>query len=351
MRCRLLALGSGIVIASVIALASSTLAGQAPSAQGRAAAPAGSSYVVTKTPDGHPDLQGTWDFRSGTPLERPKEFENKPFLTEQEIIEVEKKIAIDRNQDRRDQDARPKSAGEETTGDVARAYNDFWWDFGKKVTGSRRTSLIVDPPDGKIPALTDEGKRRNAVRTEMRARIPEWTVDRGVSERCVTGFNSGPPMNPSAYNNNMQLVQSKDHVAIVNEMVHNARIIHLDGRQVPNIRQYVGHSVGRWEGNTLVVETKNFYGEDNISLQNQGPNLQLTERFTRIAPDVLKYEYTVNDLTTWTKPWTAEVLMVKNDLPLYEYACHEGNYGMPNSLSAARYQEKTAAEAAKKGSN
>jgi hypothetical protein len=165
------------------------------------------------------------------------------------------------------------------------------------------------------------------------------------------GFNAGPPMNPSAYNNNMQLFQSKDYVAIVNEMVHNARIIPLDGRPFMNLRQWSGESRGRWEGETLVVETRTFYGEDNTSLQNQGPNLHLTERFTRVAPDQLKYEYTINDPTTWTKPWSVEVIMVHNNKALYEYACHEGNYGMPNLLSAGRYSEKAAANAAKKGSN
>jgi hypothetical protein len=327
-----------------VSVASTTIVGQTPSARAKA-------YVAPKTPDGHPDLQGVWDFRNGTPLERPKEFENKAFLTDQEVVAYEKQIAETRNQDRRDQNVQGKVAGEETTGDVARAYNDFWWDFGKKVTGTRRTSLLIDPPDGKIPPLTDLGKKRADRRAEARARIPEIPEDRGTSERCLMGFNAGPPMTPSAYNNNMQLFQSKDYIAIVSEMVHNARIIPLDGRPFMNVPQWSGESRGRWEGETLVVETRTFYGEDNTSLQNQGPNLHLTERFTRVAPDQLKYEYTINDPTTWTKPWSVEVIMVHNNQPLYEYACHEGNYGMPNLLSAARYSEKAAANAAKKGSN
>jgi len=328
-------LGASVVVLGVVSLSSTADAGQA--------------FKAARTADGQPDLQGVWDFRNGTPLERPKEFENKPFLTEQEIAAYEQQIAIARDQDRRDQNVQAKVAGEETTGDVARAYNDFWWDFGKKVTGTKRTSLIIDPPDGKLPPLTDLGKARADKRSEVRARIPETPEDRGVSERCLMGFNAGPPMSPSAYNNNMQLVQTKDSVAIVNEMVHNVRIIPLDGRPFTNVPQWSGESRGRWEGDTLVVETRGFYGEDNTSLQNQGPNLNLTERFTRVAPDQLKYEYTINDPSTWTKPWSVEVMMVQNNQPLYEYACHEGNYGMPNSLSAARYQEKAAAEA-KKGS-
>jgi len=334
---------------AVLALTSSTIAGQSSSTAAKAAAPAAKSFTPPKTADGQPDLQGAWDFRSGTPLERPKEFADKAFLNEQEIAAYEKQIAETRNQDRRDQDARPKVNGEETTGDVARAYNDFWWDFGKKVVGSKRTSLIVDPPDGKIPALTESAKKRLAERTEMRERVAVGPEDRGISERCIMGFNAGPPMLPSAYNNNMQLVQSKDHVAILNEMVHSARIIPLDGRPHTNIPQWSGDSRGHWEGNTLVVDTVNFNSE--TSLPNSSPKLHLIERFTRIAPDTLKYEFTVDDPTTWTSKWTAEILMAKNSENLYEYACHEGNYGMPNLLSAARATDKAqAAAAAKSGS-
>jgi len=340
MRRASLSFGASVVLIGVGFLTSAQLAGQTPSAAAKA-------YTPARTVDGQPDLQGVWDFRSGTPLERPAQFADKEFLTDTEIAAYEADIAKTRNQDRRDQDARGKVNGEETTGDVARAYNDFWWDFGKKVVGTKRTSLIVDPPDGKIPALTDAAKKRAADRAGLRERVALGPEDRGTGERCIMGFNAGPPMLPSAYNNNMQLVQSKDTVVILNEMVHNARIIPLDGRPHSAIPQWSGDSVGHWEGNTLVVDTVNFYQE--TSFPNSNPKLHVIEKFTRVAPDTLMYEFTLDDPTTWVKPWTAQVPMRMNSETLYEYACHEGNYGMFNLLSAARSTDKAAAEAAAKG--
>jgi hypothetical protein len=339
--------GAAVAVLAVAWMTSTSIAGQTQAA--KPAAPAEKAYTAPRTGDGQPDLQGVWDFRSGTPLERPKEFADKPFLTPQEIADYEKEIARTRNQDRRDQDARGKVNGEETTGDVARAYNDFWWDFGKKVVGTRRTSLIIDPPDGKIPALTDLGKQRAAQRAEERERVALGPEDRGTGERCIMGFNAGPPMLPSAYNNNMQLVQSKDTVVILNEMVHNARVISLNTPH-STIPQWSGDSRGRWEGNTLVVDTVGFH--DQTSFPNSNPKMHLVERFTRTAADVLTYEFTVDDPTTWTKPWTAQVPMVKNSEHIYEYACHEGNYGMFGLMSAARAtdRERAAQDAAKKGS-
>jgi hypothetical protein len=333
------------ILTIVVCLASNAIAGQTPAA---ATAPGAKSYTPPRTADGQPDLQGVWDFRSGTPLERPAKFADKEFLTEQDVKEYEKEIAEQRNQDRRDQDARGKVNGEETTGDVARAYNDFWWDFGKKVVGTRRSSLIIDPPDGKIPPLTPMAKQRAEQRAELRARIAVGPEDRGTGERCIMGFNAGPPMLPSAYNNNMQFVQSRDAVVILNEMVHNARVIPLDGRPHLQIPQWSGDSRGHWEGSTLVVDSINFY--DETSFPNSNPKVHLVERFTRVSPNVLMYEFTVNDPTTWTKPWTAQVPMVRNSETVYEYACHEGNYGMFNLLSAARVTEKELAAAARKGS-
>ena len=315
MRHRVLAsLGALVVVIGVACLTAGQVAGQAPSAG------AAKAYTAARTADGQPDLQGVWDFRSGTPLERPAQFADKAFLTDKEIADYEAEIARTRNQDRRDQEARGKVNGEETTGDVARAYNDFWWDFGKKVVGTKRTSLITDPPDGKIPALTDMAKKRAADRLGLRERIALGPEDRGVGERCIMGFNAGPPMQPSAYNNNMQLVQSKDTVVILNEMVHNARIIPLDGRPRTNIAQWSGDSRGRWEGNTLVVDTVNFY--DETSFPNSNPKLRVTEKFTRVGPDTLLYEFTADDPSTWTKPWTGQVPMMKSSQNLYEYACH-----------------------------
>lgn len=332
--------------ALVVALTCVAVAAQAPSNKSSAPTKAGSSL---RTGDGQPDLQGIWDFRTVTPLERPEDLAGKEFLTEQEAAEYEKKMIASRDADaNRGKTARRVVNGTDETEDVALAYNNFWWDRGTKVVGNRRTSLIVNPPDGKIPALTPEGQKRADERAKIQERPAFGPEDRSVGERCIMGFNAGPPMNPGAYNMNVQIFQNKDYVVLLNEMVHNARIVPLDGRPRPNVRQWSGESRGRWEGNTLVVETTNFYKQ--TSLQNSTPNVKIVEKFTRVDPDVLLYEYTVDDPTTWTKPWTAQIPMRKSDLPIYEYACHEGNYGMFGLLSGARAVDEKVAEAAKKGS-
>jgi hypothetical protein len=326
--------------AAVAALAAVTVAGQSP-----AAAQKSKSGVVAKkaamprTPWGHPSLEGVWDFRTVTPLERPVELAGKATLTAEEAEAFEKKTVFNAD-GRRDTAARRTVNGTAETEDVALAYNDFWWDRGTKVIGTRRTSLIVDPADGRLPPLTEEGKKRLAAEDAVRERPAEGPEDRSVGERCMLGFNSGPPMSPGAYNMNVQLFQTPDSVAILNEMVHNVRVVPLDGRPHGTVPQWTGDSRGRWEGDTLVVETKNFY--QTTSLRGSSPNLRLTERFRRVDADTLVYEYTVNDPTTWTKPWTVELPMVKSDGPIYEYACHEGNYGMTGILSGARAIEKKA---------
>ena len=326
------------VLITVVALAAS-LAGQAPP---RAAG----KHAALRTPDGKPDLQGVWDFRTITSMERPKELVGKEVLTDQEAAKWEREHQL--NQD--DRTATPtgtSSNGTPTTLDVERAYNDFWWDFGKKIVGTNRTSLIVDPPDGRIPALTEEAKQRAAARMQRYSRTAVGPEDRGVGERCILGFNSGPPMAPSAYNNNVQIFQTSDHVVILNEMVHNARVIPLDGRpHLPQgVRQWVGDSRGRWEGDTLVIETSNFLGE--TAFFNSSPTLRLTERLKRLDADTLLYEFRVDDSSTWTKPWTAQIPMMRSSSHLYEYACHEGNYGMTNLLSAARAVDRAQAGSSK----
>jgi hypothetical protein len=292
-------------------------------------------------PDGRPDLQGVWDFRTLTPMERPKELAGQEVLTDEEAAEFER--VNRRNQDIRDATPRAPVNGTPTTADVERAYNDFWWDFGTKVVSTKRTSLIVDPPDGRIPPLTADAQRRAEIRAARRQRLAVGPEDRGVGERCILGFNSGPPMTPSAYNNNVQIFQTRDHVVLLNEMVHNARIIPVDGRpHLPTgIPQWVGDSRGRWVGDTLVVETKNFKGE--TAFPGSSAALHLTERFTRIDANTLVYEFTVEDPTTWTRPWTAQIPMTRADGIIYEYACHEGNYGLANLLSAARALERSGA--------
>jgi hypothetical protein len=324
--------GALIVAIAVLTLASGAyLAGQAPKASG-------TSKASPRTSDGKPDLHGIWDFRTLTPLERPSELAGKQVLTDEEAADFERKRQQEQDKDNREATARGNINGAPTTADVERAYNDFWWDYGKKL-GTKRSSLIVDPADGRIPALTKEGQERSAARRAARERPAIGPEDRGVGERCILGFNSGPPMLPSAYNNNVQIFQTSQNVVLLNEMVHNARVVPLDGRPhiARNIRQWVGDSRGRWDGDTLVIETTNFLGE--TAFPNSSSNLRLTERFTRVSQDVLLYEFTVNDPTTWTKPWTAQVPMTKTTQPLFEYACHEGNYGMTNLLSAARAVE------------
>jgi hypothetical protein len=229
--------------------------------------------------------------------------------------------------------------------DLALAYNDFWYDRGTKVVETRRTSLVIDPPDGRIPPLTPQAQARLDGRRAAGERPAVGPEDRSIAERCIMGFNSGPPIVPGGYNQNLQIFQTRDYVVILNEMVHNARIVPLDGRPVPDIRQWAGVSRGRWEGRTLVVETGRFH--DVTAFRGSSPNLHLVERFTRVDPDTLLYEFTATDPTTWGRPWTAQIPMRMSDQPMFEYACHEGNYGMFGILEAARAVEEQAAAGGK----
>jgi hypothetical protein len=236
-------------------------------------------------------------------LERPTDLAAKQVLTDEEAAALEKRAAATRV------DAPPPPGNPGT-------YNQFWFDFGTKVVDDKRTSLIVDPPDGRLPALTAAGQRRAAARAEAMARPANDPEDRAVYERCILGFSSGPPIIPNGYNNNLQLFQTRDYAVILTEMIHDARIIPLAGRPhlTHNVRQWMGDSRGRWDGDTLVVETRNFthQGTGTISLRvPMDENLLLVERFTRIDANTLQYEFTVNDPTIWTKPWTAVVPMKK----------------------------------------
>ena len=306
---------------------------------------------LPRTADGRPDLGGVWDFRTITPLQRPQELAGREFLTDEEAAAFEAETAVTRNADlnraalAKVVTGRGVVNGTTETRDLALAYNDFWWDRGTKVVGTRRTSLIVDPPDGRIPSLTTEAESRRQARQEGNQRITAGPEDRALSERCILGFNSGPPMLPGGYNQNVHLFQTPDYVAILNEMVHNVRIVPMDGRPHADLPQWTGESRGRWDGDTLVVETKNFLRE--TSFRSSSENLNLTERFTRVDADTLLYEFTVEDPTTWERPWSVEVPMRKSDAPMFEYACHEGNYGMEGTLSGARALEREAAGASK----
>src|ERR1700720_106826 len=232
------------------------------------------------------------------------------------------------------------------------AYNEFWWARGNKIVGTKRTSLIVDPPNGRYPAMTPEGQKRAdliaAARNDTNLGRPhaDSYEDRPLAERCILGFNSGPPMTPGAYNNNVELFQAPGYVAIVNEMIHDTRIVPLDGRPHGHVPLWRGDSRGHWEGDTLVVDTINFKRE--TSFPNSGANLHLVEKFTRTDADTLMYEFTIDDPSVWTRPFTAVVPMRKSDQPIYEYACHEGNYAMASILAGARAAEKAAAAKASK---
>jgi hypothetical protein len=293
---------------------------------------------VPRTTDGHPDLQGIWDFRSATALERPARFAGREFMTPDEVIAYEQE-ALER------EDGRPPDDGR-----TEQSVHAAWWlDYGKRVVGSRRTSLIVDPPDGKIPPLTPEGQKRNSERrAAARTHGPADSYeDRSLQERCITRGLPEVTL-PGPYNNNMQIVQTHGYVMIFTEMIHDARVVPMDGRphNSPNLRSWMGDSRGRWEGDTLVVDTTNF--TDRTNFRGAGANLHLVERFTRLDADTIEYRFTLDDPTTWTKPWTVAYPIVKTDGPIYEFACHEGNYGLRGILSGARYEEKVAADADRK---
>ena len=261
-----------------------------------AQAPATKAKTAPRTSWGKPDLRGIWDFATITPMERPSELAGKQVFSEAEAGEFERQTLERRNQDRRDGTAEA---------DVGRAYNQFWWDYGTKVIGTKRTSLVVDPPDGKIPPLTPEGKKRAEATAAARNRPAHGPADRNLWERCILGGNAGPPMTPSAYNNNVQLFQTPEYVVILNEMINDSRIVPLDGRPHPlaSIRLWRGDSRGRWEGNTLIVDTTNFREETNF--RGARASLHVVERFTRVDAGTLLYEFTVNDPETWTRAWSA----------------------------------------------
>ena len=287
-----------------------------------------------RTAWGVPDLRGVWDFRTITPLERPTSLGEKQVFEDSEAAEF--RVA---ELGRRDKDRRP-SDGLTVQRDVSYAYNQFWWDYGDQLTEDRRTSLVVRPDNGRIPALKPEAAARYGAMRAARARPAHGPEDRGVAERCILGFNAGPPYTPSAYNNNVHIFQSPGYAVLLIEMVNDARIVPLDGRaHIPeNIRQWRGDARGRWEGDTLVVESRNF--TDKTSFRGSGPNMVLTERFTRVGPEGLVYEYTVTDPESFEEPWTALIPMKKTGEPMYEYACHEGNYSMFTMLEGARMAER-----------
>ena len=298
-------------------------------------------WTAPRTPDGQPDLQGFWTNATFTPLERPKDV-TKEFYTREEAAEFEKRLAAE--------DAAQTEPG--TIADVHYDFTQFGLDTAQAPYASTlRTSLIVDPVDGKLPPLTAEGQARAAQRAEQAKRVGRWdsAQSNDLDDRCMIFAGAGPPMLPQSYNSNYQIVQSSGYVMILFEMAHDFRVVPLDGRpHLPSaVTQWIGDSRGRWDGDTLVVETTNFNGKN--SLRGSTEHMRLTERFTRVDADTIRYRFTVEDKSTWTRPWSAELMMRKTTGPLFEHACHEGNYGLYNTLAGARLEEKRkAAEAAGK---
>ena len=323
------------------------LAGGAAAASGQSTTQDG---AAPRTSWGDPDLQGIWEYWTFTPLERPNELGERDVLTDEEAAEVaEQGIRA----------ARATDSGEPNDGDTG-AYGQEVWTERSRATALTQPSLIVDPRDGRIPALIASEKRRvtehrasggHPVRTRAAGVGTDGPEDRGLAERCIVGFSTGPPMLPAGYNNNVQIFQAPGYVVLAVEMIHDVRIVPVDGRpHLPDhMRQWLGDSRGHWEGDTLVVETTNFtnkigsFSTTSVSW-GTGGNLRLTERFTRVDAETMQYEFTVDNPAIFTRSFTARFPMNHSDLPLYEYACHEGNYGLMNILLGARAAEQNATE-------
>ena len=326
-------------IAAVTPVAAQTLKTKAvPTAAGAA-----KKASVPHTPWGDPDLQGVWNDATSTPLQRPGAIGSKDILSDEEAGEFQQQLAHDLTRDRRD-------GGAEA--DVNRAYNEHWMDSRRlKITADHRTSLIVDPPDGRIPPLVPLSAERQKAAVaragangRFAAGLPNSFADMSLPVRCIIRTDS-PPYLPAIYNNDFHIFQSPGYVVIAPEMIHSARVIPVDGRPHirKNLHQWLGDSRGHWEGDTLVVETTNFRTDDGVIFQGADPEtFRITERFTRVDADTLNYEFTVEDPRTWTKPWTARIPWTRTDPgeQMYEYACHEDNYDMVHFLEGARAREK-----------
>ena len=285
-------------------------------------------WSVPRTPDGHPDLQGVWTNATITPFERPAALSGKAVLSDSEAAALEEQAA----EGRVDRPPPPGDPG---------GYNQFWFDRGTKVVGTRRSSLVIDPPDGRVPALTPAAqKRQQDVATYAAQHPADGPESRSLAERCILWGTAGPPMVPGPYNNNYQIVQGPGYVVILVEMIHDARVIPTDGRpHLPSsIRQWMGDSRGHWEGDTLVVETTNFTGRTRY--RGSDENLRLVEKFRRVDANTIDYEFTIDDATAFARRWSADIPMTSSEGALYEYACHEGNYALTDILRGARAQEK-----------
>ena len=349
MRMRVLVLATLLIAAMIAAdhlLAQSPAPGSPALSDRRESKGGAASAPVPRTPWGHPDLQGTWDYKTITPLERPAQYGDRQYLTDEEVKTLEERAG--KRMDEPPSDEQPNQAGT--------IHASYWTDPGRRVDDDRRTSLIIDPPDGRVPALVNAaagrggrggGGRGGGAAARPGGRADSW-VDRSLLERCIT-WGLPTASLPGLYNNNIQIVQGPDHVVIVHEMVHDARVIPLDSRppvtgKGGTMRNYLGESRGRFEGDTLVVETTNF--GTKTSYRGANVNLKLTERYRRVNASRVELLLTVEDPTVWTKPWTVKLGLRPSEGELVEYACHEGNYGLRNILEVARDEEKAAAAAA-----
>jgi hypothetical protein len=292
-------------------------------------------WTPLRTPDGRPDMQGSWTNATFTPFERPTSLAGKEFFTAEEAAAFEQKRVEEENNQPQD--------------DIH--YDNVLWLREKlpKGVSNRRTSIVIDPPDGRVPAQTAEARQRAAARAEARKSGSASDVkNRTLTERCVIWPHVGPPMLPAGYNSNLQIVQAPGYVMILQEMIHDVRIIPLDRRQhLPQtMRRWMGDSIGRWEGDTLVVDTTNF--TDRTNFRGSSEALHVVERFTPLSPEIIRYTFTVDDATTWTRPWTGEVDLRKFPDPIFEYACHEGNHDLEFLLDWAGKEERMTEDAAKK---
>jgi hypothetical protein len=331
--------------AAIVVVATRPVSGQAPASPAKPAA--AKKWTAPRTPDGQPDLQGFWTNSSYVPLERPENVQ-KANYTEQEFDAVVKAAA--------QREAEQTEPG--TIADVHYDFSQFGLDRSQSaLVRNLRTSLIVDPPSGRLPPVTAEGQKRAADRAAERRRLGATTdqvQNMPIGTRCLIMAGSGPPMMSAGYNSNYQIIQSPGYVMILVEMIHDARIIPIDGKAATlpdNMRQWMGDSRGHWEGDTLVIETTNFNGKNPF--RGASERMKVTERLTRVDADTIGYKFTVEDPATWATPWTADAPLTKSVGPIFEHACHEGNYGVMNTLAGARLEDKKkAAEgAAKKGVN
>ena len=330
-------LGCAFAVVSLALLTSLDLNGQSGTASTAAQTRAKAApKAIPRTPEGKPDMQGEWTNQTFTPLERPAQYKDKQFFTAEEAEAVAKKGI---------EDVKDVPRGEEVKSDADIHYDDGIWLLEHYEKGAMlRTSIITDPPDGRIPALTAEAQKRNQARAAARKGIGPFdsAQARGLSERCIYWAHEGPPILPTGYNSNVRVVQAPGTFVLQHEMMPVARVIPLDGRPKlsPVLRAYRGESRGRWDGDTMVIETT-IYSEKTV-WRNSSENLKVIERLTMTGPRTIHYEFTVEDSSTWTRPWSGDYEMTRIDGPLIEYACHEGNYQLSTILRGARVAEAAA---------